>query len=296
MISPHNESAVRLACFGSVFLLLALIEMAAPRRPLTAKKSLRWWSNLALIFLNTAAVRVVLPMGAVGVALVAEERSWGLCNNLDMPVEIAVPLAVIALDLIIYLQHVLFHAVPILWRLHRVHHADLDVDVTTGLRFHTIEIVLSLGIKLAAIILLGASAVAVLIFEVLLNATAMFSHSNIHLPQWLDHWLRCVLVTPDMHRVHHSVITRETNSNFGFNLPWWDFLFGTYRAQPAGGHEEMLLGLDEFRDERVERLTTMLALPFVGPLRDDLPNGNELQARSQQSSSSKAPSDKYLEV
>jgi sterol desaturase/sphingolipid hydroxylase (fatty acid hydroxylase superfamily) len=172
---------------------------------------------------------------------------------------------VIALDLAIYLQHVMFHAVPILWRLHMVHHADLDFDISTGLRFHTIEILLSMVIKLAAIIILGAPALAVVAFEVLLNATSMFNHANARLPRWLDRVLRLLVVTPEMHRVHHSVIAQETNSNFGFNLPWWDFLFGTYRDQPAAGHEGMTIGLVQFTDERqVDRLPGMLALPFVG--------------------------------
>jgi len=205
-------------------------------------------------------------VGAVGMAILAEARGWGVFNNLSVPLWLAVVLSVVALDFAIYLQHVLFHAVPILWRLHMVHHADLDFDVTTGLRFHTVEILLSMGIKLGVVVLLGSPALAVLLFEVILNATSMFSHGNIRLPAWLDRLLRVFVVTPDMHRVHHSVISRETNSNFGFNLPWWDYLFGTYRAQPAAGHEGMTIGLSQFRDERVDRLHWMLALPFVGSL------------------------------
>jgi sterol desaturase/sphingolipid hydroxylase (fatty acid hydroxylase superfamily) len=263
-----TESAVRLGAFAGVLLLTALGEVLVPRRALTVRKPLRWFSNLALVVLNTLVLRLLLPVGAVGMSLVAHERGWGLLNNLDVPEWLAVVLAVIALDLAIYLQHVMFHAVPLLWRLHMVHHADLDIDVTTGVRFHTLEMLLSLGIKLAAVILLGAPALAVLIFEVLLNATSIFSHGNIRLPAWLDWGLRLVLVTPDMHRVHHSVNPRETNSNFGFNLPWWDFLFGTYRAQPAAGHEGMTIGLSQFRDERVDRLPWMLALPVVGAVGD----------------------------
>ena len=260
------EPVIRGVAFFAVLVALAVWEQAAPRRRLHARKSLRWVSNLGLVVVNTLAVRLALALGAVGVALIAEERGWGLFNNVELPAWLAVTLAVIALDLFIYLQHVLFHAVPALWRLHMVHHADLDIDVTTGVRFHTIEILLSMGIKVGAIILLGAPAVAVLIFEVLLNATTMFNHSNIRLPAAADRVLRLFVVTPDMHRVHHSIITRETNSNFGFNLPWWDFLLGTYRAQPAEGHEGMTIGLEQFRDERVERLHWMLALPFVGEL------------------------------
>src|SRR5262249_29775306 len=201
----------------------------------------------------------------VGAALAAQQRGWGWLNRTTMPDELAVLLAVVVLDFAIYLQHVLFHAVPVLWRLHRVHHADLDVDVTTGIRFHPLEILLSLGIKMGVVVALGAPPVAVVVFEVLLNATSLFNHGNVRLPGWLDRLLRLVLVTPEMHRVHHSSDPRETNSNFGFNLPWWDLLLGTYRAQPKAGHEGMGIGLEEFRDERVaDRLDGMLALPFVG--------------------------------
>lgn len=266
-ILPY-QSAIRLGCFAGVLALMALWEVLAPRRPLTASKPVRWFSNLGLVVLDTVAGRFLLPLGAVGVALLAEERGWGLFHNLALPAWLAVVLAVVALDCAIYLQHVLFHAVPLLWRLHMVHHADLDFDVTTGVRFHTLEILLSLGIKAAAVILLGAPAVAVLVFEVLLNATSLFSHGNVRLPAWLDRALRLVVVTPDMHRVHHSIHPRETNSNFGFNLPWWDYVFGTYRAQPADGHEGMVIGLEQFRDARVERLHWMLVLPFVGRLGD----------------------------
>jgi sterol desaturase/sphingolipid hydroxylase (fatty acid hydroxylase superfamily) len=260
------EPAIRFGFFALVFVLMALGEIVVPRRHLTTSKPPRWLGNLGLVFLDTLAVRLLLPLGAVAMALVGEVRGWGAFNNLSLPSWLAVVLSVVVLDLAIYLQHVLFHAVPALWRLHMVHHADLDFDVTTGLRFHTVEILLSMGIKLGVVVLLGAPPLAVLLFEVLLNATSMFSHGNIRLPAWLDRGLRLVVVTPDMHRVHHSVISRETNSNFGFNLPWWDFLFGTYRAQPAAGHEKMTIGLSQFRDERVDRLHWMLALPFVGDL------------------------------
>jgi sterol desaturase/sphingolipid hydroxylase (fatty acid hydroxylase superfamily) len=223
--------------------------------------------------------RMILPIGAVGMAVLAESNGWGLFNNVQLPGWLAGILAFILLDFAIYLQHVLFHAVPALWRLHMVHHADLDIDVTTGLRFHTIEIVLSLGIKLAVVSLLGAPALAVLAFEIALNATSMFNHSNLRLPGWLDRVLRLLLVTPDMHRVHHSASPRETNSNFGFNLPWWDFLLGTYCAQPHEGHERMTIGLAEYRDERrAESLLWMLIVPFtaqtgypLGP-RDEAPS------------------------
>jgi sterol desaturase/sphingolipid hydroxylase (fatty acid hydroxylase superfamily) len=259
-----SEPVVRFGIFCGVLALMALWELLAPRRRLTTPKPTRWLSNLALAALNTVVVRILLPLGAVGMGLLAQERGWGLFNHLALPGWLTVLLSIIALDLVIYLQHVLFHAVPLLWHLHMVHHADLDFDVTTGLRFHTLEILLSMGIKLAAVVLLGAPALAVLLFEVLLNATSMFSHGNVQLPGWLDRVLRLVVVTPEMHRVHHSVDPRETNSNFGFNLPWWDYLLGTYRSQPAAGHEKMTIGLSQFRGEEVERLPRMLLLPFIG--------------------------------
>jgi sterol desaturase/sphingolipid hydroxylase (fatty acid hydroxylase superfamily) len=277
-----QECAIRLGFFSGVLVLMAVWEMLAPRRRLTTAKPIRWFSNLGLVALNTLTVRFLVPLGAVGVALAAEEHGWGLFHNVVLPGWLAVALAVLALDFAIYLQHVLFHAVPLLWRLHMVHHADLDFDFTTGVRFHTIEILLSLLIKMGAVVLLGASALAVLVFEVLLNATSMFNHGNVRLPGWVDRIVRLVVVTPEMHRVHHSVLPRETNSNFGFNLPWWDFLFGTYRDQPAAGHEAMTIGLNQLRDDkRVERFHWMLALPFIGdagnyPInRGTQPNGTQ---------------------
>jgi sterol desaturase/sphingolipid hydroxylase (fatty acid hydroxylase superfamily) len=280
--TPGYESVIRLGCFAGVLAVMQLWEVLAPRRRLTQKRAVRWSSNLGLVVLNTLAVRLLVPLGAVGVALLAEERTWGLLNNVPVPAWLAVPLAVVALDLVIYLQHVMFHAVPALWRLHMVHHADLDFDATTGVRFHTVEILLSIGIKIAAVAVLGASALAVLLFEVLLNATSLFNHGNVRLPSGLDRVLRLIVVTPEMHRVHHSVVPRETNSNFGFNLPWWDFLFGTYRAQPAAGHEGMTIGLSQFRDERVEKLPWMLALPVVGQLGDYPISRPEGQRRREQ--------------
>ena len=207
-------------------------------------------------------------MTAVGLALVAAAQGWGLFNLIELPGWIGIVAAVILLDLAIYLQHVLFHAVPALWRLHRMHHADLAFDVTTGLRFHPVEILLSMLIKLAVIAALGAPAIGVLIFEVLLNATSMFNHGNVDMPRPLDRILRWIVVTPDMHRVHHSIIARETNSNFGFNLPWWDRLFGTYRSQPAAGHDAMTIGIEQFRDPRELRLDRMLLQPW----RDEVGN------------------------
>jgi sterol desaturase/sphingolipid hydroxylase (fatty acid hydroxylase superfamily) len=260
-----NESGIRLASFAALLFMMALWEVVAPRRQLTTRRPLRWASNLAIAALNTLAARILVPVGAVGVPLLAQERGWGLFHRADLPIWLVVTLSVIALDLVIYLQHAMFHAVPLLWRLHMVHHADLDFDATTGARFHTLEILLSLGIKAAAVVLLGAPALAVVLFEVILNATSTFGHGNVCLPMSLDRILRLIVVTPEMHRVHHSVVPRETNSNLGFNLPWWDFLLGTYRSQPAAGNQGMTIGLEQFRDEQqVARLLPMLALPFVG--------------------------------
>ena len=184
---------------------------------------------------------------------------------MSLPSWIEVVLAVLVLDLAIYGQHVLFHHVPALWRVHRMHHADLDIDVTTGTRFHPVEVVLSFGIKFVTVVAIGASSLSILIFEVLLNATSLFNHSNLRLAPRLERLLRWFVVTPDMHRVHHSIVRRETNSNFGFNLPWWDRLFGTHRPQPEAGHEDMAIGIDEFRTPKELRLDRML----TQPVRDD---------------------------
>jgi sterol desaturase/sphingolipid hydroxylase (fatty acid hydroxylase superfamily) len=209
-------------------------------------------------------VRLLFPIGAIALALLAETKGWGLLNVWAVPAWVAIPVAVIILDLAIYLQHVLFQAVPALWRLHRMHHTDLEFDVTTAIRFHPIEMLLSLVIKLTVVAALGAPAVAVLIFEILLNATAMFNHSNIRMPERVDRMLRWLVVTSDMHRVHHSVVVRETNSNFGFNLPWWDRLLGTYRGQPQAGKIDMTIGVPQFRVSAEQRLDRMLTQPFRG--------------------------------
>ena len=269
-MSEQVEIAVRLGFFGSVLLVMALWELLAPRRLLTVCKAPRWASNLSLVVLNIVMARLLVPITAVGAAVIAQTREWGLLHQVDWPSWVEVVIAVLAFDLAIYLQHVMFHAIPALWRLHMIHHADLDFDVTTGLRFHTVEILISAFIKLAVIVVLGPSAVAVVSFEVLLNATAMFNHSNVRMTAWQDRLLRWIVVTPDMHRVHHSVIQRETNSNFGFNLPWWDVLLGTYRSQPADGHEQMTIGLPNMRDEmQVDRLPGILMLPFQSQPEED---------------------------
>jgi len=261
----QNESLVRLVVFFGVFAAVALWEIVVPFRDLSTRKPLRWVRNLGLLGVDTILVRLVLPLGAIGASLLAAERGWGLFNVIDAPRLVTVIASVVILDFAIYVQHVVFHAIPALWRLHMVHHADLDFDVTTGARFHPIEIVLSMVIKLAAVVVLGAPPVAVVIFEVILNATSMFNHGNLHLPAGVDRVLRLFVVTPDMHRVHHSVIPAETNSNFGFSLPWWDRLFGTYRAQPKDGHDGMAIGIEQFRTKRDLWLDRMLIQPLAGP-------------------------------
>jgi len=264
-----NEPAIRLGFFLGVFAVIGFWELLAPRRVLTVSKTLRWTSNLGLVVLDTVLLRLIFPLAGVGLAAFCAENGWGILNHFPVPFWVAVPLAVIAMDFVIWLQHVMVHAVPLLWRLHRVHHADLDYDVTTGARFHPLEIVLSMLIKFATIVVLGPPVIAVVIFEVLLNATAMFNHGNIDLPATLDRILRWVVVTPDMHRVHHSIEDDETNSNFGFNLPWWDRLFGTYRDQPRAGQLGMTIGIRDYRDpHEADRLEGMLLLPFRGEIKD----------------------------
>ncbi|QMU59365.1 MAG: sterol desaturase family protein [Boseongicola sp.] len=262
-----NEPVLRLGVFLGILAVMAIWEVAAPRRRVEIPRLLRWSNNLALVALDGLLVRLVFPVAAVGFALMVEDAGWGVLNWVRVPGWLAVLVAVLVLDLVIYWQHVVFHAVPVLWRLHRMHHADLEFDVTTGLRFHPLEILLSMVIKLAAIAVLGAPAIAVLIFEVVLNGSAMFNHSNVRLPARVDAWLRLVIVTPDMHRVHHSVVRVETDSNFGFNVPWWDRIFGTYRGQPDAGHEGMVIGLERFRTRRDLWLDRMLRQPFQGSAR-----------------------------
>lgn len=264
-----HEAGIRLGIFFGILAVMAVWEVVAPRRPTSLNRRARWPSNLGIVALNTVLVRLLLPTTAVALALTGEREGWGLLHHVGLPAWLGLVLAIAALDLVVYLQHVMVHAVPALWRLHRVHHADLHFDVTTGARFHPIEILLSMLIKFAAILVIGPSPEAVVVFEVLLNATAMFNHGNVRLPATVDRWLRWVVVTPDMHRVHHSVEDDETNSNFGFNLPWWDRLFGTYLAQPRGGHGGMTIGIRGWRDPaQVDRLPGMLALPFLGRVTD----------------------------
>lgn len=266
-----HETAIRLGAFATVFALMALWEIGAARRALTVSKSRRWLANLGITLLDAAVVRVLFPTATVGVALAVGDRHWGLFNAVAVPAPLAFALSVIALDLVIWMQHVAFHRVPLLARLHRVHHVDLDFDVTTGFRFHPVEIVLSLLIKFAAVVALGAPAAAVLVFELMLSLGSLFNHGNVRMPGKIDRALRWLVVTPDMHRVHHSIEPEEINSNFGFFLSWWDRLFGTYRAAPRAGHDAMTIGVRNTRDPGAcADLWAMLVLPFKEPA-DDFP-------------------------
>lgn len=259
----EQEVAYRLGFFAAIFTVMLVWELLAPRRVLSVSKLQRWANNLGLLLLNSVVLRFLFPAAAVGIAYSVNDMGWGLFNWLALPFWVEVVVAVLLLDLAIYLQHLMMHRVPLLWRLHRVHHADLDIDLTTGSRFHTIEIVVSMLIKWGVIALLGPALLAVLAFEILLNGMALFNHANVRLPRSVDRWVRSLLVTPDMHRVHHSILRDETNSNFGFNLSLWDRAFGTYIDQPQRGHDAMTIGIPEFRDPRqVDRLPGMLALPF----------------------------------
>ncbi|MCB1736763.1 MAG: sterol desaturase family protein [Gammaproteobacteria bacterium] len=260
-----HEPLIRLGVFFGVFLLMALWEWRSPRRVLSRSRLQRWANNLGLLFTDIVVVRLLFPAAAVGMALFAQSKGWGVLNLLGWSSGLELVLALLVLDFAIWLQHVIFHAIPVLWRLHRVHHADPDYDLTTGSRFHPIEIVLSMLYKFVVIAVLGPSVVAVVVFEVILNGAAMFNHANVRLPVVVDRWLRWFIVTPDMHRVHHSVQDDETNSNFGFNLPWWDRLFGTYKAQPDAGHDGMTIGIHGF--DRADQVTSwwgMMKLPFQG--------------------------------
>jgi sterol desaturase/sphingolipid hydroxylase (fatty acid hydroxylase superfamily) len=257
-----HEPALRLGSFAAVFVIMALWELLAARRELAQSRPKRWLANLGLSAIDSLVVRVVFPTAEVGFALFVESQGWGMLQRFDLDVAVAVILSVVILDLAIYLQHVMFHAVPALWRLHMVHHSDQDFDLTTGIRFHPVEIVLSIVIKGVVIAALGTPPAAVFLFAVVLNGSSMFNHANVRLPVGIDRWLRWIVVTPDMHRVHHSVEIDEGNSNFGFNLPWWDRLFGTYRAQPRAGHDAMRIGVEHLELPQPRGLLRLLALPF----------------------------------
>ena len=261
-----NELLIRLGFFFGILVVMFLWELIAPRRPLTTSKIIRWFSNLGLVLIDSIVVRLFFPTALAGIALLVQQRGWGLFNQFELPYLLKIIFSVLVLDFVIYLQHIVFHSVPLFWRLHMVHHTDMDIDVTTGVRFHPIEIILSMGIKMIVVVLIGAPAVAVLIFEIILNGTSMFNHGNVRYSQNIDSILRLLVVTPEMHRVHHSTIRWETNSNLGFNFPWWDRLFGTYRGQPAKGHLEMTIGLDQYKEPNKLTLPWLLVLPFIGKL------------------------------
>lgn len=261
----NHEVPLRVGGFFGILGIMYLWEMIAPRRALTIPKPLRWVNNIGMVFLNSFLLRIIFPSAAVGVATLAQKHDWGFFYYLKVSYTLAVLSSIIAMDFFIYLQHVMFHAVPAFWRVHRMHHADLDIDVTTGIRFHPVEIILSMLIKFAVIVIIGPPVVSVIMFEVVLNATSMFNHANLYIPRNIDKVMRWFMVTPDMHRVHHSADPNETNTNFGFNMPWWDRLLGTYKNQPLLGHEGMIIGLREFRDLRQSTmLPGMLAIPFIG--------------------------------
>lgn len=259
----NYEGILRLGVFAAALALLIVLEFLFPRRALRCDRLLRWPANFTIALLDTLLVRLLFPAAAVGFALLMAERGIGLFNQLPSAVPVAIVVSMLLLDLSIYAQHVIFHRAPFLWRIHRMHHTDLDIDVTTGARFHPLEILLSMFIKCGVIAIIGAPAAAVLLFEVLLSTGSMFNHANLRLPAGLDHILRWLIVTPDMHRIHHSVRPTETDSNYGFNLSCWDRLFRTYTEAPAAGHEKMRLGLAEWQTTGELRITRMLALPFV---------------------------------
>lgn len=258
----EHEMGVRLSFFFGVFSIMAFWEWIIPRRQLQFSKPIRWIGNIGIMVLNSLLIRGLFPILGTGLALIAQSKGWGLFNILELPLWIKMLLSLLLLDFIIYLQHVMFHTLPLLWRFHRMHHADLDLDVTSGTRFHPVEIIISMGIKFTAICLIGPPVVMVVVFEVILNAAAMFNHANVYLPQQLDRILRWFVVTPDMHRVHHSDLFNENNTNFGFNVPWWDRVFGTYCAQPSKGHLSMTIGLKKFRTSSDLYLHRLLIQPL----------------------------------
>jgi len=260
-----DESLLRLIVFFAILLCMALAEFFYPRRPLLMGYK-RWPANIGIIVLDVIIARIVIPAGAIGAALWANEHAFGLFNWLAWHDSVSIFLAIVLLDLVVYGQHMLFHALPILWRLHMVHHADREIDVSTGLRFHPIEIILSMLIKISVVLLLGVPVIAVVIFEMILNGMAMFNHSNVRLPLKIDALLRFLVITPDVHRIHHSIIREETNSNYGFNLSCWDRLFGTFRNQPQHGHDDMVIGLEHLQEAPTHRLGFMLRLPFSADL------------------------------
>jgi sterol desaturase/sphingolipid hydroxylase (fatty acid hydroxylase superfamily) len=257
-----NEAIVRFGVFAVLFITMAALEYLAPRRQLKPVRAKRWFTNWTIVILDSVLVRLLFKTAAVGGALWAAESGIGLFNLIEAPYWLAFAVSFLALDFTVWFSHLLSHKVPLFWRFHRMHHADVDIDVSTAIRFHPVEIIASMGVKYAVVLALGAPAAAVLMFEIVLNGGAMFNHANFRLPLWLDRWLRLVIVTPDMHRVHHSVIREEHNSNYGFNLSIWDRMFSTYVAQPEKGHDGMEIGLTPWQDERPTRLGWTLMIPF----------------------------------
>ncbi len=265
-IIANNEGLIRFVVFAGVLVVMLMLETVFPRKILTQNRLLRISTNLGIVVLYTIIIRVVfffVAIGAaVGVAVYATQHGWGLLNILHLPLWAHIVLSVILLDCAVYWQHVASHKIPILWAVHKMHHADRDIDTTTGIRFHPVEILLSMLYKMIVVIILGPNLVGVILFEVILNGTAMFNHANVRLPLWLDKSIRILFVTPDMHRVHHSVIPQETHSNYGFNLSVWDRLFGSYIKQPAGGHDDMIIGLPQYQTDKPSHLLWCLMLPF----------------------------------
>ena len=257
-----HEASIRLMMFIGIIIIVAIWEWFRPKRKLSSSKSIRWLNHFSLMLFNSAVMRIALPMLAVEFSIYTERQQWGILHWIDLPFTLEIVLAILVLDGMIYWQHVLFHKVPLFWRFHRMHHTDVDLDVTSGARFHPIEMILSMGLKLGMIFVLGPATLAVFLFEMILNASAMFNHGNIDIPPKVDAFLRLLIVTPDMHRVHHSVISTETNRNFGFNLPWWDRIFGSYQEQPVEGHEQMQIGIASFRSPKNIWLPLLLWQPF----------------------------------
>ena len=261
----ENENIIRLSVFFGVLIVMGAWELIAPRRVPMISKAYRWANNLGLVLLNGLAIKLVFPIASTAMALLAFQNHWGVLNYIEIPTFLSNIIFIIVMDLVIYLQHIMVHAIPLFWRLHRVHHADLDYDTTTGARFHTLEILLSMCIKLIAIVLLGPSVLAVVLFEIILNATAMFNHGNVKFPKMVDKILRYFIVTPDMHRVHHSIEEDETNSNFGFNISIWDRIFGTYREDVRAGQVAMIIGIKNIREPKeTNSILGMLNIPFRG--------------------------------
>lgn len=259
----ENNIWIRIGAFAACLIFLALCERAAPRRKLHYKKPLRWFNNIGIGALNVAIIRFIFPLVAIDVAFIAESKEWGVLNSFNLSYPLSVLIGFLILDLSIYLQHVMFHAIPLFWRFHRMHHVDLDFDVSTGQRFHPIEITLSMAIKIVLVVAFGISPLAVLLFEIILNASSLFTHTNWNLSPLIDRILRWIIVTPDMHRIHHSVYHIETDSNFGFSFSFWDRIFGTYRESPKDGHKNMTIGLNEFKEEKYLKINWMLYIPFI---------------------------------